>query len=274
MPKSKMSDEDILKREPYRNIVRILRKYSRYYDKEKKSWLTHAHLLYAFIDKKKLLSYMNKEKQEEIKKSFNYLDDRFAYGQKFEELYGIPKFFKNAPKHLKRSELKRGCIKNPTDLNDRLTELYKRKLLLKHGKPKHMKYCLSEKYFTDVDISFHKHLMDSWKPDSIHKDTLFKPLETEHKGASWLLCGLPYKVIKNLTEKERNELNQWLIVIEENLQKIMQLKYDKMKMNIIDYNKIALGKSFYDQHTLDSIGFYYKNTKRIWWSDIEVNPEK
>ncbi len=231
-------------------------------------------MLYALIDKKKLRGFMSEEIQKEIKKSFEDLDTQFRYGKKLEELYGVPKFLKNAPKHLKRSELKRGCISNPTDLNDRLSKLYKRKLLLRDGQPKHMRYCLSEKYFTDVELRFQKNLMDSWKPDSIHRDTLFVPSERVHKRANWLLCGLPYKVIKNLNEKERNELNQWLIVIEENLQNIMQLKYDKMKMNIIDYNKIALDKSFDYRKTLDSIGFYYKNTKRIWWSDIEVNPEK
>lgn len=58
------------------------------------------------------------------------------------------------------------------------------------------------------------------------------------KRITFSLCGIPEKVLVELSEQEKKDLLGYLTGIEGFLQKIIDLKYSKMKLPKNDYEKV------------------------------------
>ncbi len=153
------------------------------------------------------------------------------------------------------------------------------------GEPKYRQYRISSKFFTDMDKRFYERQLAIWGPDETYKKwllyySLSNSKDFFSKGcgfvtpnsddifsgekSDFLLCGLPRNILDKLSDKEKKDLNNWLLNIEEYLWKIMELKYEKMKktrdelIKILDIEPIE-----HDVFALHSIGFYYNARKSL-----------
>jgi len=271
MPKGKISDVDLLKKDEYRSIMNLLRYCHSYIkdDKGKECWLSHAQIFYALRK--------NEEKNNKEMKEFFYETDFSAFNpgiKSFEVLYGgqiLPSGRKTLPEVIR-------CIKYPQQLNEKLKTLKERGWIEVKGKPKYRQYRISLKYYTDGEKKPFEYYLNIWKPDEIVKkqilfgwdggfktpnaDNVYNWSNTEE--TDFLLCGLSTSVIDKLGEKEKKDLQNWVLNIEKNLWKIMELKYTKMKIPYDEYIKNLRTKST-DQNLYirSSIGFYYHGYKSL-----------
>jgi len=102
-------------------------------------------------------------------------------------------------------------------------------------------------------------------PDGFHPlkpGNTFHPLQT---NSNFVLCGLPLKLIMNLSNEEKKNLNDWLLTIETHLWKIIELKYLKMKISVKKYIEKELREVTSKEDAIQSnhIGFYYTARKSM-----------
>jgi len=146
MPKLKASPE-LMDQEPYSSIMNLL-EICRQFHPEYKG-LTHAHFLYALIDKKKLDTFMSIENQKEMKKYFDKLYfpsllDRNKPHPKLKSLDNC--YFNKNRSSLFQWLLIKGVIKRPQRLNEKLNTLINIGWVDSKGEPKYKRYYSSDKY--------------------------------------------------------------------------------------------------------------------------------
>ena len=272
----RINEQTLLKKEPYRSILNLLRLCS--YLNHERIGLQHGHFLYALKTKK---LKMNIETEKEMEQFFNQFQFKSEAGKGFESLYGGKKNLPGVKIELP-GELKRECIKHPQRLNDALTLLINKKWVETKGKPRYRKYYLSKKFWTDLEKRSITSLLNIWDENTIvTSESLYryyldnpdgfkpeKPGNTLHlleSSSKFVLCGLPMELIKNLSDDEKKNLNNWLVAIETHLWKIMELKYLKMKMPVKEYSdkKLQKGIPVEDLIRFNHIGFYYTARKSM-----------
>jgi hypothetical protein len=271
-----INEQTFLKKEPYRSILNLLRHCS--YLNHERIGLQHGHFLYALKTKK---LKMNIETEKEMKQFFNQFHFKSKAENGFESLYGGTKNLHGVEIKLS-GELKRECIKHPQRLNDALVLLIKKKWVETEGKPRYRRYYLSRKYWTDLEKRSITSLLNIWdentfvtseslyryyldNPDGFNPlkpGDVFYPLQT---NSNFVLCGLPTKLIKDLSDEEKKNLNNWLLTIEIHLWNILELKYLKTKKSLKGYIEKELQdkKPVEDLIQSNHIGFYYTARKSI-----------
>jgi len=93
-----------------------------------------------------------------------------------------------------------------------------------------------------------------------------KPSGIKEKNchSNYVLFGITRDFIDKLDYGEKNQLNTWIAQADESLSKIIDLKYDKMKVTHAQYRKM----SDKEYQKLCKIGFYYSAVKNM---DLEIN---
>lgn len=223
MKKPKLSNEVLLKKEPYRSILRLMELSGVQFIKKAmnpsmniKTGLTPAHLLCALMDETTLKKHMSDDRIFELE---NYLNGLYP---NFNSLFEVKKW--------SSSYLKKGVIISPQQLNEKLVYLIKRKWIVAKGIPRYYKYYLTQKYVSDYLKMRKKEEIDKWPSDSILLDrfvyySLRKRVSSTrpHKG-SWVLCGFPEKVLNNFSGKDKKDFINYLSRIEYYLDKIVDIK--------------------------------------------------
>jgi hypothetical protein len=272
----RLDDQTMLKKEPYRSILNLLRECS--YLNGRRVGLEHAHFLYMLKAKKLKMSV---EKEEEMKQFFSQFHFTSSDGIGFFPEYGG--IHRILGKPTKRSgTVKQGCIRRPQRLNDALTMLIKKKWVETEGKPRYRKYYLSRKYYTDLEKRTITYLLNIWNQNMVitsesmytiflNKPAGFNPLKQGdmahplHTTSDFVLCGLPWEMMKKLSDEEKKNLTDWLLTIETHLWKIIELKYTKMKIPAKKFIEKERQKetSLQDMIQADHIGFYYTACKSM-----------
>jgi len=264
MPKSKISEKDILEKDTYMSILKLLEEFEFEINKAgilERKGLTHGQLLYALKE--------NPRYDKEMDKYFSRKDQ---VGEKF-TLDELSKEKKHMGMFIEKNKIVKGCIKNSSQLNEKLKTLIKRGWIESMGTSRYYRYGLTLKYLMDVKKREIKEIIDMWDPDSIiQKDSYnfsFREIFPEiiNTKGKWTLCGIPRKILVSLSEEEKNLLHNCLEQIEMYLWKIMELKYEKMKMSPKEYieKQKNLNKNEFLNHLIqeNNIGFYYMANKSM-----------
>jgi hypothetical protein len=260
MPKNPISDKDLLKKDDYKSIMYLIENYQ--YKDFKKNGLTAGHLLYALRKKNKKFEF-----DPEIEKMFTSYK---PYSKKNVTLSDISSDKKINGHHIFDKKIIRGCIKNSVQLNERLKVLKKRGWIetVKNTKPRYYRYITTKKWMVDKPRRLLKDDIDLWKPNTIHEKMVFNFLYKDKKDFdndndkmiyNFILCGLSDKFLLKLNDKEKKQLNSWIKQASKLLYKIIELKYEKMKISFEDFVKMK----YEDISRLNSIGFYYTATKNM-----------
>jgi len=264
MPKSKISEKDILKKDSYRSILNLLEEFELQKNEDgilERKGLTHGQLLYALKE--------NSRYDKDMVKHFTITN---LAGEKI-TLYELSVDKKFNGRYLAKKKIVKGCIKNSAQLNEKLKALIKRGWVESIGTSRYYRYRLTMKYLMDGKKREIKDIIDIWDPDSIIQKGSFNfvfreifPELLKTKG-KWTLCGIPKKILLNLSEEEKNLLHNWLEQIEMYLWKIMELKYDKMKMSPKEYiekiQKLKKNEVLNQMIQDNNIGFYYTAHKNM-----------
>jgi len=136
MPKIK--NKDLIQMQPYTSIMGTLELCKIFHPNY--NGLTHAHFLYFLLDKKNLNLYMKPEKQEEMKKYFKQIKGKQYIDKKSKKVKKLPIWIPY--------KIKKGCIKNPQRLNEKLTVLMEREWIEPKGEPKYRTYYMTDKFKT------------------------------------------------------------------------------------------------------------------------------
>lgn len=245
----KITDEQLLKKEPYSSILNLLRfcvtgagkKYKKY-------WLTHGQILYA-LSKKPIQNNDTREYFEEI-------ESKQFLSSKFDDLY--------ASSPLKPPRIRR-CKLLPQRLDEKLQVLIDRGWVDVAGEPRYQTYALSETFDVVVTKIHFKQEMDHWTHDSMWSFRM-KHDTSYFEQSEFLICGLP---TETFTEKRPIERDREFIALLQNIDKhiykIMELKYKLMKMSKKDYYE-ELSQNYKSPHylmQLNDIGFYYHASKKM-----------
>jgi len=139
----------LLNQEPYASIMNLLeicRQFHPEYD-----GLTHAHFLYALMDKPKMTS----EKKEELRNYFKklFFPPLSNKNIKHPKLKSLDNCYynENSPS-LFQWQLNKGVVKNPQRLNEKLNTLINMGWIDPKGKPRYKKYYSSDKYQRFINI--------------------------------------------------------------------------------------------------------------------------
>jgi hypothetical protein len=272
----RLSDQTLLKKEPYRSILNLLSLCG--YLNGERTGLQHAHFLYALKEEK---LKMNFEKEKEMKQFFDQFNFKGMIRERPQSFNGWKKKKRNVEIRLS-DELKQGCITRPQRLNDALALLINKKWIEPKEKPRYRKYYLTRKYWTDLEKRNITYLLNVFdqntvitgeslyrfyikNPDGFKPEKTGETLTPFQKHSRFVLCGIPIELIKNLSDEEKKNLNDWLITIETHLWKIMELKYLKTKVSVKEYIEKELQKetSVEDLIRSNHIGFYYTARKSM-----------
>lgn len=265
MPKNPISDKDLLKKDDYKSIMYLIDNYQ--YRDYKKVGLTAGQLLYAL--KKKNGKTMYDREVEKIFTRYNVATGKDII------LADISSDKKIGDRYIFIKEIVRGCIKNSVQLNERLNTLRERGWItpVKGTKSGHYRYITTRKWMVDKPRRRLKNDIDRWNPDSIYEkmlfDSLFKnktPLEDNNDKITYdfVLCGLSNEFFEKLDNKEKKQLINWIDQASNLLYKIIELKYEKMKIS----PRLFVKMKHEDISKLMSIGFYYNAYKNM------VDPRK
>lgn len=211
-----LRSETVLKKTPYKEILNLFEQYSFITD-GKQHGLSHQMILFAFLDKKKFNKYIKEKYQKEIQTYYNNF------------------YSKNLQKKIEELFFKRGIIKYPKQLSDKLNLLIKKKWIRPKGKPRYYTYFLTNKYFAEKSVINQVDKIKSWQPYEIFISSCLKgPFEIP---PIYLLCGLS----KNeLADVDRKTINEQLLNINKSLGKIYNLK-----------------KKNADRKNIQHLGFYW-----------------
>lgn len=231
---SKITDEQLLEKEPYQSILKLLEICTE--DENFQEGLTHGQILYVLQKNPKL-----KEEMEEIK----------IY------IGGYPFSYFESIRVLSNGEygIKRGCITDRFDAPQRLQEkidvLIDRKWIEPIGRPRYRKYKLSKSYILQGKKRYYTEKLNRWideHPDEIlfDQDQTYAEKEVETFFWNYTLFGLSEELLKNLSLRDGKNIEKWMDDIKTNLWNIMELKNNKLKMS----------KS-------NDIGFYYHASKKM-----------
>lgn len=222
MKKRRITNKDLFLIEPYRSILQLMDRsciqcLNRTINPSDsyKTGLIHSHFLYALMDKTILKQYQTKEEQKEIKNYFNQIFPDF------DSLYDENRY--------PITHLKRGVIKRPQQLNEKLRYLINRGWIHSSGKPRYLKYYVTQKYFKDSFKIKEKDKIDQWDdnqylPDIDVYSSLGNLQNIINKKGSWMLCGFSKKNLYILPEEEKSQVIEYLSKVEFYLDKIVNLK--------------------------------------------------
>jgi len=259
MPKNPISDEELLKKDDYKSIMYLIENYQYQENKDTKKreevGLTAGHLLYAL--RKKNGDFENDPEMEEFFTDYN------VFSKKKTTLNDIASD-KKYNYFVDKKKIIRGCIKNSVQLNERLKKLRDRGWIETKDEPRYYRYFTTIKWIADKKRRMIKKEVGRWKPDSIIDKFIFDVsirkkfdfMKDKYIG-SFVLCGIPGVILINLSEKERNELSNWIEKATEYLYKIMELKHKKMKLSEKEYMKL----NFNERLNSSEIGFHYRAYK-------------
>jgi len=264
MPQNPISDEDLLKKPKYKSIMYLLENYS---NKDKqKIGLNAGQLLYAL--KERNGNFTTKPEMEEFFTKISYFGEKTTLQDiASKKIYDYK--LSNGKKYIEEEKIYPGCIKNSVHLNDCLKVLIKREWVepVKGTKSKYYRYKLTHKWYTDKAKRRLISDVKRWKTNNVIDSNLFdfwvsnkiKDSKRDEYYNNFILFGLPCHVIYSLDEKEKSQLNSWVEQASVYLNKIMELKYQKMKVPIDKYLKLGYNEIL----ELDRIGFYFSASKTL-----------
>jgi len=256
-----ISNEDLIKIEPYRSIFVLLTHY--------RDGLQAKHFMYALSrkrdDQKKKMEYIDKDLEE----FFTRQDDYHVLTMK-KQKQGLEDLYQK--QKTKQATVERritaGCIKkyntNPNQhLNKCLRILMKRGWVDRTGKRGNYTYFRSRKYHHDRVILSLKKELDIWYEDMLITDFPFDLLmqkegfETTPKLAdkqvTWELCGFPSFLLEKMDREDTEKINNAITLLKKNLELILQIKRKHMPYELLtseEYDDEELFFNFFN------IGFY------------------
>lgn len=192
----RLTDKQIMEKEPYRSIINLI-KFTSHKGREERTGLTHSHIYNGLIN---------------------------------EGASGDPYFYKYG-------QVKRGCIKKENkgvhqQLAEQFNLLKKRGFIERKGKPKYYQYYWTGKevYLEHVEGVISRYR--SYRREDMVSDFDFLRacrkterffLSSKGKIPSYFsLFGLSAKEINTFSEKEKEELFHWLLLIDDTLRKIQK----------------------------------------------------
>jgi len=260
----KMTDEILIKTEPYRSIINLLD--FCYFNSEGKLGLTHGQILYALMDKDTLNKIQDEETQKEMKNFFSQFmlskKKLFTEGEIKKSCLKLGLSENETKETLKKfskefeiddlywyqlKQVTRGCLNNDKDfyakyLNDNLKILQDRGFITYDLKSKSR----HRLYFPTLLKSHIKHVeniklrLDSYDKENVISDTYFlhscmrdkRFFASDIENRSYFnLFGFSYNLLKKLTRKETENLFKRLTIIDDNLRFIMSLVEEKQGFN-------------------------------------------
>ena len=293
--KRKLSFDEVFKKIHYRSIIELLWYYQNKEDIDMKTGLRQRHFRYALMSNPKI----NQQKIEEVKEYFQRPYLKIHLNPQHDTVnYSFLDFL------WKHEIVKRDCADSRQKICNYLTYLFDRGILDKSGKFPDVRYKLNEKYFELVDKKSIQEWIKKWNHTNLITDYQFyehvgnqekyrnrisldeagsplalKTTKSEYSefsylsSSNWFLCGFTSELMSNLTQEEKNKLNQCMINIEKNLSDIMKMKFSKSERN----HKKWMGKNKKNKSddknnlikavTSDTIGFYYNGKKSLVSND-------
>ena len=287
--KRKMTFDEILEKDWHISIIKLLWYYQDKEDMDGKTGLRQRHFRYALMERPKI----SEEKIDEIKDFFKKSHFSFESRQQPED--------KNLP-YLEflwnYNIIKRGCADTRQKVSNHLSYLYDRGIIDKSGKWPDVRYKLNETYYELMNKKSIGGWVKKWHHDNILSDWRFyelvgnqeyyrkrtgldgstlqqKTTKSDFSGfshlfnSSWFLCGFSHDIVNNLTQEEKDKLNQCMMTIEKNLTEIMELKFSKMGqnhkkwMNGIKKKRPDNHDGFINAVLNETIGFYYNGSKSL-----------
>ena len=244
----KIKIEDLIKKEYYENMIVLLASFQK-----KADGLAQKHFRYVLMNNENEPIYYEKK----VKDFFEKYEDSKEKGLLF--LYDI-------------GFLRRGSIATQRNLNYYIKYLLKNNIIYKVNRKKHFRYKLTPEFFEEYNKMEIRQQIDRW--DRYDEDCHFEMKHfNEHyltsddkkhvvselrKKEDWTMFGLPKELKKMFTEDEIQEIKTYLRNVEENLWKIVELKFKKTETVREERKKQRkLPDSF-----LGRIDFYYGGEKR------------
>lgn len=274
-----MSFQDILNKSYHCSIIYLLQFYENQKDnkdgKIRKKGLRQLHFRYALMDEPNIY----RDTLPKVRAFFNEYDKTINYWSKRkgeENLCHLDILWKNGV-------INKGCVESEQKLTNYLDYLVMRGLIDKHGKRPNTRYTLSNKYIVEAHKNNLRARIDRWdhteflderhvykylnKPDNFqlnYQNLLDHPDFIDKLGRSWFLFGFTAKMIENLDNNKKTKFYHCLNQIEENMQKIIEIKQSLNKKTQVKWIKNVLkeGKKI-DSTYNDEISFYYNGSYSI-----------